>query len=384
MKINATMSRALNRRLILNHLRKEGPMSRADITALTGLSPAAVTFVVADLMDEALVHEREAVANVKGRPSTPIDINYGSRLAFGFKLNKESINCVLTDLATTALASADIPIADTTPDSIAAVIADSIPSLLDQAGRSETEVMGIGVSIPGEVDPVTGICLQSPRFGWHSLPFAELLGERVKVPVWIDDDVNAFGIAQRLFGAGRERQNFAALAIGAGIGCALVIRGEIYHGSRSAAGKFGHITSVVGGRLCECGRRGCLMAHAAEPYMLDEWERLAGSRISRAGFAEAVETGSELAVAILSDAGSRVGRHLADVVNMFDPEVIIVGGEAVQFGEALLSPIREAMEKFTFMSKPEIIPDWVSNSWARGAAALATQNIFDFQRAPSG
>jgi predicted NBD/HSP70 family sugar kinase len=384
MKINATMSRALNRRLILNHLRKEGPMSRADITTLTGLSPAAVTFVVAELMDEALVHEREAVANIKGRPSTPIDINYGSRLAFGFKLNKGNINCVLTDLATTALASADISISDTTPDSIAAVIADNIPSLLDKAGRSETDVMGIGVSIPGEVDPVTGICLQSPRFGWRSLPFAELLGERVKVPVWIDDDVNAFGIAQQLFGAGREHQNFAALAIGAGIGCALVIKGEIYHGSRSAAGKFGHITSVPGGRPCECGRRGCLMAHAAEPYMLDEWERVSGSPISRAGFASAVESGSDLALSILGDAGSRVGRHLADVVNMFDPDVIIVGGEAVQFGEALLRPIREAMEKFTFMSKPEIIPDWVSNSWARGAAALATQNIFDFQRAPSG
>lgn len=115
--------------------------------------------------------------------------------------------------------------------------------------------MGIGVSIPGEIDPVSGVCIQSPRFGWQSLPLAELLGERVQVPVWIDDDVNAFGIAQKLFGAGRDLKNFAALAIGAGIGCSLVINGDIYHGSRSAAGKLGHFTSVPGGRLCECGRR---------------------------------------------------------------------------------------------------------------------------------
>ncbi|OWV83201.1 ROK family transcriptional regulator [Rhizobium sp. R693] len=384
MKINATMSRALNRRMILNHLRREGPMSRADITALTGLSPAAVTFVVAELMDEALVQEREAVANIKGRPSTPIDINYGSRLAFGFKLNKDSINCVLTDLATTVLASADLPISDTSPAGITTAIAGNMPVLLKTADRAEADVMGIGVSIPGEIDPVTGMCIQSPRFGWQSLPFAELLGEQVKVPVWIDDDVNAFGIAQRLFGAGRDHQNFAALAIGAGIGCSLIIGGEIYHGGRSAAGKLGHIISVENGRRCECGRRGCLMAHAAEPYMLDEWERLSGAPISRDGFVEAATNNSELAISILRDAGSRVGRHLADVVNMFDPDVIIVGGEAVQFGELLLGPIREAMERFSFFSKPELIADWVSNSWARGAAALATQNIFDFQRAPSG
>lgn len=384
MKINATMSRALNRRMVLNHLRRDGPMSRADITALTGLSPAAVTFVVAELMDEALVQEGEAIANVKGRPSTPIDINYGSRLAFGFKLNKDSINCVLTDLSTTALASIDVAISDTTPDGITGSIANTIPALLAIAGRNESDVMGIGVSIPGEIDPVTGTCIQSPRFGWESLPFAELMAERVKVPVWIDDDVNAFGIAQKLFGAGRDHQNFAALAIGAGIGCSLVIKGEIYHGGRSAAGKLGHITSVVDGRRCECGRRGCLMAHAAEPYMLDEWERLAGAPISRDGFVEAATSGSELAISILRDAGSRVGRHLADVVNMLDPDVIIVGGEAVQFGELLLGPIRETMERFCFFSKPELIPDWVSNSWARGAAALATQNIFDFQRTPSG
>ncbi|WP_431323578.1 ROK family protein [Rhizobium sp. YTU87027] len=384
MKINATMSRALNRRMVLNHLRREGPMSRADITALTGLSPAAVTFVVAELMDEALVHEREAVANIKGRPSTPIDINYGSRLAFGFKLNKDSINCVLTDLATTVLASADVRITDTSPAGITTAIAGNMPVLLEIADRAEADVMGIGVSIPGEINPVTGMCIQSPRFGWQSLPFAELLGERVKVPVWIDDDVNAFGIAQKLFGAGREHQNFAALAIGAGIGCSLVIGGEIYHGGRSAAGKLGHIISVENGRRCECGRHGCLMAHAAEPYMLDEWQRLSGAPISRDGFVEAATNNSELAISILRDAGLRVGRHLADVVNMFDPDVIIVGGEAVQFGELLLGPIREAMERFSFFSKPELIADWVSNSWARGAAALATQNIFDFQRAPSG
>ncbi len=385
MRGNASTSRALNRRLILNLLRSRGPISRAEMAHITGLSPAAVTFVTAELMEEALVVERETVSGTSGgRRPVPVDINYEAHLALGFKLNRYNIECVLTDLATSPLATAESSVADTTPEGMIETIAATIPRLLSQANRQESEIRGIGVSIPGEIDPASGICLQSPRFGWKNLPFAEMLAERVHVPVWIDDDVNAFAVAQKLFGVGRDHPNFAALAIGAGIGCSLVIKGEIHHGSHCAAGKIGHVTSVPNGRLCECGRRGCLMAHAAEPYMLDEWKNRTGSATSRAEFAASVEHGEDMALSILSDCGSRIGRHLADMVNLFDPEIIVVGGEAVEFGDALLAPIRRTMEEFAFFTKPELVPDWVPSSWARGAAALATQNIFDFERSPSG
>jgi predicted NBD/HSP70 family sugar kinase len=181
----------------------------------------------------------------------------------------------------------------------------------------------------------------------------------VHVPVW-SDDVNAFAVAQKLFGAGRNHRHFAALAVGTGIGSSLVIDGEIYHGARSVAGKFGHITSVPGGRLCERGRHGCLMAHAAEPFMLETWWARSGAAMaSRVDFAAAVEAGVPAAVSIVEEAGARIGHHLADLVNLFDPEVIVVGGEAVQFGEALIGPIRREMEKSVFFSKPELLPDWV-------------------------
>ncbi|WP_208247180.1 ROK family protein (plasmid) [Rhizobium sp. T1470] len=384
MKGNASTSRALNRRLILNLLRNRGPVSRAELAVITGLSPAAVTFVVTELIEDRLLVEREAVTSSNGRRPIPVDINYEAHLALGFKLNRNSIDCVLTDLATIPLATMETAVANTSPEGMIEAIKDAIPRLLAQAGRKEQDIMGIGVSIPGEVDPKKGVCLQSPRFGWYDLPFAELLAERVHAPVWIDDDVNAFAIAQKLFGAGRNHRNFAALAIGAGIGCSLVLNGEIYHGSNGAAGKLGHITTIPQGELCECGRRGCLMAHAAEPYMIAEWGRKRGEPATRTDFVAAAEAGEDTVVAILQEAGSRIGRHLADLVNLFDPEIIVVGGEAVQFGEALLGPLKRSMNEFLFFSRPELQPDWVASSWARGAAALATQSIFDFERSPSG
>lgn len=385
MRGNSSTSRALNRRLILNLLRRHGPVSRAEIATITGLSPAAVTFVVAELVEETLIVERAAVTGATGRRPVPIDINYEAHLAFGFKLNADGIDCVLTDLATNPLVTWHAPIPNTSPDGMIGTILGAIPRMLAESGRPQSAVMGIGVSIPGEVDARGGVCLQSPRFGWRNLAFGQLLGERVHVPVWIDDDVNAFAVAQKLFGAGRNHRHFAALAVGTGVGSSLVIDGEIYHGARSVAGKFGHITSVPGGRLCECGRHGCLMAHAAEPFMLETWRARSGAAAaSRADFAAAVEAEAPEAMAILDEAGARIGRHLADLVNLFDPEVIVVGGEAVQFGEALIGPIRRAMEDSVFFSKPELLPDWVPGSWARGAAALATQGIFDFERSPSG
>ena len=385
MRGNAGTSRALNRRLILNLLRSRGAISRSEIASITGLSPAAVTFVVGELVDESLIVEREAVVGATGRRPVPIDINYEAHLAIGFKMHAHCIDCVLTDLATTPLAFLEAPVTDVSPSGMIEAIAEAIPALLAKGECADRKVMGIGVSIPGEIDALNGICLQSPRFGWRDLPFAQLLAEQVHVPVWIDDDINAFAVAQKLFGAGRSHRNFVALAIGAGIGSSLVVNGEIYHGAHSAAGKFGHTISVPGGRLCECGRRGCLMAHAAEPAMVDAWRaRTGAATATRADFVAAVAANQEHALAVLDDAGSRIGRHLADLVNLIDPEVIVVGGESMQFGEALLAPMRNAMEEQVFFAKPALLPDWVPGSWARGAAALATQNVFNFERSPSG
>jgi predicted NBD/HSP70 family sugar kinase len=111
--------------------------------------------------------------------------------------------------------------------------------------------------------------------------------------------------------------------------------------------------------------------------MIDEWGRRRGKKANRDEFAAAIEGGDPAALQVMTEAGELIGRHLADLVNLFDPEVLIAGGEAMQFGEAILEPIRRSMAKYVFLNTPELLPDWVPGSWARGAAALATQHFFD-------
>jgi predicted NBD/HSP70 family sugar kinase len=377
----------MNRRLILNHIRERGPVPRNELAGLTGLSAPSVTAVVAELMAESLVVERESVASGNGsagRRPIPIDINYDAKVAIGFKLHGDRMECLITDLTTTVIASFDAPLPDTHVETVIAVMKDAIPRLLTMSSRRDDEIMGVGVAMPGEIDVANGICIRGPRLGWIDVPFSDRLSKAVGHPVWIDEDSYAFGISQKLFGEGRNRKNFAAIGIGFGIGGAFIIDGKIYHGSGYSAAKFGHVTTVPDGNLCECGRRGCLMAHASEPYMLSEWQRRTGRSAMREDFAAAIGSQDDTALSIIDEAGTRIGRHLADLVNLIDPEIIVVGGEAIVYGDKLLDPIRASMRKYLYYREPTIVPDTVEAPWARGAAALVTQSLFDFERLPSG
>lgn len=371
----------MNRRLILNLLRQDGPRSRADIATATGLSPAAVTFVVADLIEEGLLIEGETVAGSAGRRPIPVDIDYAGGLAIGFKLMVGSVECVVTDLATNPLASMRLTLDGHDPDHIADRLAAAVPNLVKTVGRPDARLAGIGISMPGVIDNQRALCIRSHRYNWDHVPLGRMLAERANVPVWMEDDTNAYAIAQQLFGLGRQHRNMAVLAIGVGISCALVFDGKLYRGANGAAGKFGHVSYEENGRTCECGKRGCLMAYFSEPAILHTWRERTGRAATegRQSFLAALREGEPQAVGILDEAGQGIGRHLANLVNIVDPEVIVVGGEAVSFGDALVGPLRTALGKSTFRTAPPVFPDWEDNSWARGAAALVTQKLFDFE-----
>ncbi|MDF0697131.1 ROK family protein [Rhizobium sp. MC63] len=380
LKGDQTTARAMNRRLILNLLRREGPRSRADIATVIGLSPAAVTFVVADLLEEGIVTEGKAVPGPAGRRPIPVEINYEHSLALGFKLMVDSVECVATDLATNPVAAMRIGLEGHDPHYVADLLAGTVPALVKLAGRPKAKLAGIGISMPGVINHEQTACVRSHRFQWDNVPLASLVAARVHVPVWLEDDTNAYAIAQQLFGLGRQHRNMAVLAVGVGISCALVIDGKLYRGANGAAGKFGHTLFEEGGRLCECGKRGCLMAYHSELSMLRRWRETTGSEdLGLPELRTALASGDATALTLVGDSGRGIGTALANLVNITDPEVIVAGGEAVSLGDAFLTPLREALTARTFRTAPPLLPDWEDNSWARGAAALVTQKIFDFE-----
>lgn len=215
-KSDQSTTRAMNRRLILNLLRREGAKSRAEIAAATGLSPAAVTFVVSDLIEEGLLIEGQSVAGAQGRRPIPVAIDYAGGVALGFKLMAGSVECVVTDLETTPLASLRLPLPAHDPDTIAEALAAAAPKLVALANRPAARLAGIGIALPGVIDNQRAVCIRSNRYGWDNVPLGDLVASRIGVPVWLEDDTNAYAIAQQLFGLGRHYKTMGVLAIGVG------------------------------------------------------------------------------------------------------------------------------------------------------------------------
>ncbi|WP_423752248.1 ROK family transcriptional regulator [Agrobacterium tumefaciens] len=383
MKIDQQTTRAMNRRLILNLIRREAQLSRADIASATGLSPAAVTFVVTDLITEGYLIEGETIPGGGGRRPIPLEINYAGHLAIGIKMNVGSLECVLTDLSTATLSSLTIEFDDPSPQSVLDAAEKAVTRLQRLAPEKVGSLTGVGFSMPGTIDAEKGICIKSHRFFWENVPFASMLQERVDAPVWMEDDTLAFALAQHLFGLGRQHRVFTAVAIGVGIGCATVVDGKVQRGAHGHAGKIGHSMHKIDGPLCECGRHGCLQAFYSEPAIVERWRKGRGidknALVDRYAMKEAALQGDQIAIDVLQEAGAAIGQHLARMVDIVDPEIIIVGGEAVSFGDLLFDPMRKALEFNCFTPPPAIVPDERDNFWSSGAAALATQGLFNFE-----
>lgn len=385
--------RALNRSMLLNLLRREGNLSRVQLTRLTGLSSGAITGIVAELIDEGLIVERQVGSSSGGRPPILLALDYGARAAVGLKVMERRVEAVLTDVSLAVTARADEPLEDTRPATVAHAAASLTRELLRRSGTPADRLVGVGVGLPGVIDSERGIALQTPSFGWRDVPIVEILESAVGCPAVVDNNVNAFAAAERLFGHGRLARNFAAVTVGSGIGAGLVLRGETYRGREGGAGEIGHTVIQPGGRACACGKRGCLEAYASEPALVAQLReadpRLPGLDASLdegvGALLDAVGAGHRKASRILRDAGTLFGIALANLVNTFNPEMIVIGGEGVRLGPAFFDRARAALAENAFgglaVGVPVVVDDWGDDAWARGAASLAVQRTFDFTTA---
>lgn len=377
--------RALNRRLVLNQLRQFGPLSRVKLAELTGLSSAAITGVTAELIQERFLTEQAVGESRGGRPPILLDLNYQAHQAVGLKLMEDRLEAVLTDLATRVLRRESRFLRGRSPHDVAEQAAEVTATLLAHADLSASHLVGIGMGLPGVIDANKGLCVQSPILGWRNVPIAALIADRVGVPVWVDNDVNAFAAAERLFGHGKRARSFVTVTVGRGIGAGLVLDGRIYRGRQGGAGELGHTVVEPGGRPCECGNRGCLEAYASEPSLLARFaeQHPHAAPADLPGLLALLSAEHPTAQALVADAGRRVGYALANLVNVLNPELIVLGGEGVRLGDAFVHPLRHALQESAFdglaHDLPVVVDAWGDDAWARGAASLALQYTFDFE-----
>jgi predicted NBD/HSP70 family sugar kinase len=241
-------------------------------------------------------------------------------------------------------------------------------------------LLGVGVGLAGIIDSAAGVCRVSPHNGWREVPFAKLLEDRLDCLVYLDNNVNSLTLMEHLYGAGQHVRDFLVVTIGRGVGMGIVAKGQVYRGACGGGGELGHIVIDPGGFVCNCGNRGCLETFVAEPWLIRRANMSGLKAATPEDLLAAAEAGNQVALDVLEKAGALLGQTLANLVNLLNPELIIISGEGVRMGEFLLGPMRAAMPQHMFgqlaeglQVKIEPVSD---DAWARGAASLVLNKIF--------
>ncbi len=392
---NRALIRKINRNLVLNLIKSRGPISRTEIARLSGLSLATVSAITAELMKTGLVHEMGAGESTGGRRPVLLRLNHRAGFVVGVKLMEHAITSALTDLDAQVLhyQVTPLPPADPHPPTVEIVlplIIEAIETTIRESAVERRRMLGIGVGMAGLVDGAAGICRYSPFFGWRNVRIADPIAEHFHLPVYLENDVNTLTIAEQWFGYGHGVDHFVVVTVGRGIGAGIVVNGQFYRGALGGAGEFGHITLVDGGPPCDCGKRGCLEALASDPAVvrqaraaiaLGEKTSLAAvDPLSLEAVVEAAEAGDELARRLLADSGRWLGVGIATLVNVLNPQMVIVGGEGVRAGEWRFGPMREVIRAHAFNGLADemeiVIEPSGDEAWARGAACVVLGELF--------
>ena len=380
----------MNRNLVLNVLRT-GAASRADVVRVTGLSPATVSTIVAELIASRLVVETGQGKSTGGRPPQVLKLDDTANYAVGLKLMSHAISVVITDLnaevvhAELAQLPAELltrpaPEVAVPADQVLRVVSAAVRDAIGHAGIRAGAVVGVGAGLGGLVDGDSGLCRYSPAFGWHDVQVAAPLAEELDLPVLVDNDVNTLAIAEKWAGDGIAARDFITVSVGRGLGLGIVIDRSVYRGAVGGAGEFGHIIIDPDGPECECGRSGCLEALVGERALLRRVSALHGRDISRDELIQMSADGEPATVQVLTDGSQRLGLAVANVVTLLNPELVIICGEGTQLGAPFLDLVVAAIRDLTFAGLGKQIEvkvqQWGDDAWAVGAATLVLRESF--------
>lgn len=388
---NRDLMREMNRSLVLNLIKSQGPVSRTTIADLSELSLATVSSIVADLIESGLVEEVGVGESTGGRKPVLLVLNPRAGFVVGLKLMEHAITSAVTDLDATVLHHRITPLRGRhEPTAVIPIIIRAIEQTLQNSQVERTRVLGIGIGMPGVVNGETGVCRYSPFFQWRDVNIAEPIEAHFGLPVYLDNDVNTLTIAEQWFGYGHGVDHFVVVTVGRGIGAGIVVNGQFYRGAIGGAGELGHIAVTEDGPLCACGKRGCLEAVAADPAVLRLVREAiaagrrttlpAGPELDIEMVSRAAAAGDDLAREVLAQTGRAFGRGIASLINILNPHLVIVGGEGVRAGPWRLEPMTQAIREHAFNGLADelqiVIEPAGDETWARGAAAVVLGEIF--------
>ncbi len=378
---------------ILARLRDEGPLSRVQLADRLSVSRTTIAAEVSRLSELGLAQEVGQAASRGGRRSTLVDLAADIRFV-GISIGATGLSVAVTDGRVGVLArrSRDCDITQG-PEPVLATALTEARALLEELGVERP--MGAGIAVPGPVDYHRGVPVSPPIMpGWDGYPVRDAVARELGCPAVLDNDVNAMALGEQHAGVARSARDFLFVKIGTGIGCGIVVDGELYRGVDGCAGDIGHIRVEDFGPTCACGNAGCLEAFAGGAALARDATAVARAgrspalaalleergELTAADIGLAVAQGDAQAVQLIRDAGRRVGQVLAGLVSFFNPGLIVIGGRVTGLGHALLAEIRGVTYRRSLPlatgNLPIVLSELGDESGVIGAARLVSSSVY--------
>jgi predicted NBD/HSP70 family sugar kinase len=382
--------RRVNLGRVLGHVADRGAVSRATIAAGTGLNKTTVSSLVTELIDMRVLVDTgndERPGNV-GRPAQTVRLSSTGVVSLGLEVNIDYLATCATDLTGQVLHARTVAVDNRAraPGLVVGRLASMARDALDEVRGRSLSPVGVTIAAPGLVDVASGTVVVAPDLGWQETPLVELIGDRLGlsgVPIRVDNEANLGALAELWEGAGRRLANFVYVSAEVGVGAGVVMDGRLYRGASGFAGELGHLTVDPDGPRCTCGNRGCLSMLVGEDVLLQiagvEAPPDASERLAATELAARVRAGDRRMRDALGQVGEWLGIGLAGVVNLLNPEAVILGGYLGALLEWLEPPLRTALSEHVLAgdwSPCEILASSLGEHAAvRGAAALALREV---------
>lgn len=344
-----TSLREANRARIVSAVQRRGSLTQVELAGVTGLSPATVSNIVKELTTAGLLHT--SPTSRSGRRAQQVTLARNLGLVAGVHFGTRTLRVALADVTHRVVAEQRMPLPpDHRADAGIERAAMLVVEMVESVEATMQEVLAVGVGVPAPVDVATGrISAVGMLRGWDGFAVPEELERRLGVRCHIDNDANLGALAEVRLGSARGRRHVVYLRASHGVGGGLVLDGEVFHGRSGTAGEIGHMTIEENGPICRCGNRGCLETLVGAPVLLSMLAASHGSLTLRDVITRAHD-GDPGCRRVIHDAGRHLGVAAASVCNLFDPELVVIGGQLAAAGPILIDPLRAALTQRTVPS----------------------------------
>jgi len=387
--------RRMNRAIILEVFRTHRTLSRARLASETGLNPSTVSSIIGELIQENFIRETDLIQSSTGRPGRLLELNPGGGCALGIEVNVDYIEFLVTDFAANVLwrqRQASTP--DVGQDVIIQHVLQLTKLVKTFIQECNFRLLGVGVGVPGLVDVSSGLLRVAPNLHWVDVPIRDVLAGHFDCPIYVENEANAAALGEYYFGAARNVKDFIYLSSGVGLGSGIVIGGKLFRGMFGYAGEAGHMTLDIHGDLCGCGKRGCWETFvgpraveqrvrrslvSGEKSMLHDMAKGDLQNIVFDDVVHAAQAGDQIAIDALGEVAFYLGIGIANLVNLFNVEVIVLGGALNTASSILLRDVERVVFANTLAPGCEhlrIIPSaHGTDACIMGAIALVLDDI---------